>query len=125
MSVNKFHFIGRFVYDPELRTTTNDKKVTTFRLAVDEHFKRNGEHVKETSFFDVEAWESGAEVICKYFHKGDPIYVEGSAKQKTWEDSEGKKRSSVIFRAKEFHFLPTSSPKPDNNNDQDDDDAHF
>ena len=65
--LNRITMTGRLVADPELRRTQSGVSVTSFRIANDRDGK--GEE-KETDFFDVVAWRSTAEFICKYFTKG-------------------------------------------------------
>jgi single-strand DNA-binding protein len=105
--MNNCSFIGRFVRDPEIRTTSQGKKVVNFSLAISRKFKKNGskELQEEVSFPDFEAWDSGAELIHKHFVKGDSIAVESSLKTDTWESEEGKKRSKLKFRVNRFFFL--------------------
>ena len=71
--LNRITMTGRLVADPELRRTQSGVAVTSFRIANDRDFSsKEGE--KETDFFDVVAWRSAAEFICKYFTKGRDVY---------------------------------------------------
>jgi single-strand DNA-binding protein len=99
-------FKGNLTRDPEVRSV-GDTKVASFSLAVNERpYKKDGELVKNVSFFDFDIWAGGAEVFEKYLHKGDPVLVRATAKQDTWEDKEtGQKRSKVKFRVDDFEFL--------------------
>ena len=45
--------MGRLTADPELRTTASGVAVTTFSVAVDRRFQRQGEE-KQTDFINVE-----------------------------------------------------------------------
>lgn len=81
---------GRLVRDPELRSTQQGTSVTSFSVAVD----RPG--VKDKAdFIDCVAWRSTAEFVEKYFHKGDPIEVNGVLTSRSWEDKEGNKRKAL------------------------------
>lgn len=82
---------GRLVADPELHHTQTGVAVTSFRIANDRDFSsKAGE--KETDFFDVVAWRSAAEFICKYFTKGRLITVVGRLQTRSWTDQEKNKR---------------------------------
>lgn len=94
--------MGRLTADPELRYTPNDIPVTTFTLAVDRSFSRNGE--RQTDFLDVVAWRKTAEFVCKYFTKGQMMAVNGSIQTRTWEDKQGNKRKSVEIQADNVSF---------------------
>ena len=61
--------MGRLVADPELRHTANDIAVTSFRVAVDRSYARQGTE-RQTDFIDVVAWRQTAEFVCRYFTKG-------------------------------------------------------
>ena len=78
MAINKVIMTGRFTADPELRTTTNGTSVTSFTLAQN---KPDG----KADFFNFTAWKGTAEFICKHFHKGDGIEVEGHLSVRTYE----------------------------------------
>jgi single-strand DNA-binding protein len=102
--------LGRFVAKPELTTTAKGTNLTKFTLAFNERVKVKEEVVERSHFFDFEAWDKGAETICKYFDKGDVIVLNSvTPRQDKWEDKEtGAKRSRVIFRLNEFSFLPSN-----------------
>ena len=63
--LNRAIMMGRLCADPELKHTQTQVAVCSFRIAVDRDYSKNGD--KETDFFDVVAWRTTAEFICKYF----------------------------------------------------------
>ncbi|MBQ7645988.1 MAG: single-stranded DNA-binding protein, partial [Clostridia bacterium] len=77
MALNKIFLIGNMVADPELKQTANGIPVTSFRVAVNRKFTRQGEQ-PQTDFFDVVCWRQQAEFVCKYFPKGKQILIIGS-----------------------------------------------
>lgn len=112
-------FIGRLVQDVVVKEV-GGSKVANFPLAVSRNFKKkDGSNEKDTDFLDFEIWDSGAETFAKYLSKGDPIMVQCSAKQETWEqtldDGTKTKRSRVRFRIEKFEFI-SSKPKQNNDN---------
>lgn len=108
--MNKCIFLGNLTSDPELKTingANKDVQVVTFRLAMNNSYKnkQTGEIVKQATFLDFEAWDTGAATIAKHFAKGDRMLVESEARVETWEDKEtGQKRSKVKFRVTRFYF---------------------
>jgi single-stranded DNA-binding protein len=106
--MNKCIFIGNFVHDPRLNTHTKENHqvvFTNFKLAVQHKFKKgNGETGSITSYLNFEAWDSGAEVICSRFKKGDRIWIEAMAK--TYRDKEDTSKSNTVFRVESFEFIP-------------------
>lgn len=102
--MNKTLLIGRLAADPELRQTGSGIEVTSFTIAVDRPFQKDGE--KETDWIDIVAWRKTAEFICKYFQKGSPIVIEGTIQTRNWEDKNGNKRKSVEILAENVEFVP-------------------
>lgn len=104
---------GRLTADPELRHTQNDIAVTSFTLAVDRSYVRQGaEH--QADFIDVVCWRGTAEFVCKYFTKGQLVAVEGSIQSRTYTDSNGNKRKVVEVLANQVHFAEPKRSSADN-----------
>lgn len=92
--LNNAVIMGRLVADPELRTTGSGISVTSFTVAVDRRYARQGEE-RQTDFIDVIAWRQNAEFISKYFRKGSMIAIQGYIQTRTYEDKNGNKRKAV------------------------------
>ena len=101
--LNSAIIMGRLVADPELRTTGNGNSVTTFTVAVDRRFVRQGEE-RQTDFIDVVAWRQTAEFVSRYFRKGSMIAVQGSIQTRMYEDKNGNKRKAVEIVADNASF---------------------
>lgn len=101
--LNNAVIMGRLVADPELRTTGNGNSVTTFTVAVDRRFVRQGEE-RQTDFIDVVAWRQTAEFVSRYFRKGSMIAVQGSIQTRMYEDKNGNKRKAVEIVADNASF---------------------
>lgn len=101
--------MGRLVADPELRHTSNGISVTSFTIAVDRSYVKAGTE-RQTDFIDVVSWRSNAEFVCKYFHKGQLVAVQGSIQTRTYTDKDGNKRKAVEIVADNVHF---AEPKRD------------
>jgi single-strand DNA-binding protein len=100
-SINQVILMGRLTRDPEVRTTTTGKTITSFSLAVD----RGGQE-DAADFFDVTAWEKLGELVSQYLTKGRRCLVQGRLRQDSWDDKEtGKKRSKVAVVATDVTFL--------------------
>lgn len=99
---------GRLTRDPELRTTTSGKQVTSFTLAV------NGYSESDTSFIEVVAWNKTAEVVASYTHKGDLLTVSGRLQQRKYEDKSGNSRSVIEIIAQDVQ-LPPKGEQPASN----------
>ena len=101
--LNNAVIMGRLVAQPELKTTGSGISVTSFTVAVDRRFNKQGEE-KQADFIDVIAWRQSAEFVCKYFSKGSMIAVQGSIQTRTYEDKNGNKRKAVEIVAENVSF---------------------
>lgn len=107
-SINQVILMGRLTRDPEVRTTTTGKTITSFSIAVD----RGGQD-DQADFFDITAWEKLGELVSQYLSKGRRCLVQGRLRQDSWDDKEtGKKRSKVEVVATDVTFL--DGPSGDN-----------
>ena len=95
--------MGRLVADPELRTTTTGISVTSFTVAVDRGYVRQGEE-RQTDFINVVAWRQTADFVTRYFRKGSMIAVQGSIQTRSYEDKQGNKRTAVEVVADNVSF---------------------
>ena len=96
--MNVVTLIGNLATDVELKELANDKKLATFRLAVD----RPGEGA---DFVGVATWDRQAEVCAQYLKKGAKIAVDGRLRSRSWEDPDGNRRSAVEVVANRIQFL--------------------
>ena len=95
--LNNIAIAGRFVRDPELRRTATGKAVASFTLAVD----RDGEGC---DFIPCVAWEATAERIANYFYKGKMALVQGRLQQRSYETTDGKKRTAYEVVVGRIYF---------------------
>ena len=106
VSINKVMLSGRLTRDPELRYTPSGVAVITFSLALNRRYKdQSGEWKEEVSFVNVVAWQRQAELVSEYLKKGSAAFVEGRLQSRSWETSEGSKRSVLEVRAERIQFL--------------------
>lgn len=101
--LNSAVIMGRLVADPELRTTGTGISVTSFTVAVDKRFAKQGEE-RGTDYIDVVAWRQTADFVTRYFHKGSMIAVQGSIQTRLYEDKNGNKRKAVEIVADNVSF---------------------
>lgn len=105
---NKAILIGRLTADPELKQTGSGVHVTGFSIAVDRRFSGKDAE-KKADFININAWRQQAEFVCKYFHKGDAIGIEGSIQTRNYEDKSGNKRTAVEVQADNVFFVGSKS----------------
>ena len=94
--VNNLTIVGNLTRDPELRFTPAGNPVASFGIAVNRSWQNSsGEWVEETNFFEVTAWNNLAENCAESLSKGDRVIVSGRLNWRSWENSDGTKRSKV------------------------------
>ncbi|MBQ7580330.1 MAG: single-stranded DNA-binding protein [Clostridia bacterium] len=92
--LNNVVIMGRLTADPELRQTASGIEVTSFSVAVDRGYVRQGEE-RQTDFINCVAWRQSAKFITSYFHKGSMIAITGSLQTRNYEDKTGAKRTAT------------------------------
>jgi single-strand DNA-binding protein len=98
--------IGRLGGDPSMRYTPAGQSVTSFSVATDRQYTKDGQTVKDTVWFKVTAWGKLAETCNNYLQKGKLVLVEGRLSEpKIWTDNEGKPRASLELTAETVKFL--------------------
>lgn len=113
--MNKVILAGRMVAEPELKTTLSGIETTTFRVAVNCDYVKQGKE-RKADFFNIVAWRQTAVFICKYFHKGDGINLVGNLQSRQYEAKDGSNRYvvEVVVESVEFPL----NKKSDNNTAQ-------
>jgi len=106
--LNTVALMGRLTADPELRHTPNDIAVTTYTLAVNRSYVKQGAE-RQTDFIDVVAWRNTAEFICRYFKKGQMMAVQGSIQTRTYLDKEGRNRKVFEILADNVYFTESKT----------------
>ena len=115
-SFNKVILMGRLTAAPELKQTQSGTAVTSFTLAVDRRYAKEGQE-KQTDFITVVAWKGTAEFICKYFGKGSAILICGELQTRSWEQ-DGQKRYATEVVASEVSFCEAKKNSEGNNTPQ-------
>lgn len=111
-SLNKVTLIGNLGNDPEIRSTSGGNKVANFSVATSRQWNSaSGEKQEKTEWHKCIAWNQGArgtglaDIIEKYVHKGDKIYVEGRIEYRQYEDKEKQTRYVTEINVREILLL--------------------
>lgn len=114
MSVNKVILIGNVGKEPDVRYFDGGVAVASFPLATTErgYTLPNGTQVPErTDWHNIVLWKGLAQVVEKYVHKGDKLYIEGKLRPRTYEDQNGQRKYVVEIYAESMEML---SARPSN-----------
>ena len=102
--MNKVILLGRLTRDPETRyTQTSNMQVTSFTLAVNRRFVKQGEE-RQADFINCVAWNKTAEFVSKYFKKGQQVGVIGRIQTRNYDDEQGTKHYITEVIAEEVYF---------------------
>jgi single-strand DNA-binding protein len=106
--------MGRITRDIELRQTPNGTATTSFTIAVNRRFAKEGQQTAD--FINCVAWRSTAEFISKYFSKGSMIAVIGSMQSRSWDGQDGKKQFTTEVLVDEAYFTGEKKETPSEGN---------
>lgn len=95
MSDSNVTIVGNLTRDPELRFTAAGRGVCSLGVAVSRRYQVNNDWKEETSFFNVTVWGQLGENAAASLVKGARVIVTGRLEQRSYEDKEGNKRSTI------------------------------
>lgn len=101
---NKVILVGSLGKAPEMSKTTNGMTIAKFSLATTKKVK--GE--KQTQWHNLVAFDKLAEIIQKYTHKGDKLFVIGELKYDSWDKQDGTKGYMTNIVVNEIELLGNS-----------------
>lgn len=102
--------IGKAGKDAEMKFLASGTAITSFSVAVDRSYKKDGETVKKTIWYRVSVFGKFAEV-CKDIGKGDRLLVVGTLTPdenggpRIWQKADGSSGSSFEVNASTVRFL--------------------
>lgn len=111
--MNKVILLGRLTKDTELLTSSNDKFVGKFTLAVPRKFAKEGEE-RKTDFINIVSFGKLAEFAGKFFKKGQQVLVCGRLEINQYEDEQGEKLYITQIIAEELDFADSKKDKDEN-----------
>lgn len=104
---NNVIITGRLTADPELKKTESGLSLCVFTIANEIGY---GEK-KTAHFIPVVAWKNQAEVVAKYFKKGNLIGIEGQLQMHKYKDKEGKSHTTYEVVASSVQFIDSKSSR--------------
>jgi len=110
--MNKVNLVGRPTKDPELKFAQGTgTAVTTFTIAVNRRFKREGQ--PEADFMPVVVFGKSAEACANYTAKGKLLSVSGSIQTRNYEAKDGNRKYVTEIIADEVNFIEWASKSKD------------
>lgn len=96
--------VGNLTADPELRFSPSGVAVADFTIAsTPRRFDKTANEWKdgETLFVRCSIWREAAENVAESLRKGMRVIAVGNLVQRSWEDRDGNKRTSVELQVEE------------------------
>lgn len=119
MSLNKVMLIGNVGRDPEVRYIEAGVATATLSLATSTpgYTLPSGTQVPErTEWHRVLLFRRLAEIVERYVHKGDKLYIEGSLRTRSYTDKLGKTKYVTEIWAENMEMLTpratSGAPQP-------------
>ncbi|MBR4296998.1 MAG: single-stranded DNA-binding protein [Bacteroidaceae bacterium] len=110
MSLNKVMLIGNVGKEPEVRYIDEGVATAVVSLATNTngYTLPNGTVVPErTEWHRVLLWRKQAELVEKYVHTGDKLYIEGELRTRSYTDKQGRTHNITEVWANTIELLST------------------
>ena len=115
MSVNRVILIGNVGQDPRVKYFDTGSAVATFPLATTDrgYTLANGTQIPErTEWHNIVASNRLAEIVDKYVHKGDKLYLEGKIRTRSYSDQSGAMRYITEIYVDYMEMLSSKGANP-------------
>ncbi|WP_298951691.1 single-stranded DNA-binding protein [uncultured Alloprevotella sp.] len=112
MSLNKVLLIGNVGREPEIHYVKDGVCTASLSLATSTpgYTLSSGTQVPErTEWHRVLLWRRMAEIVEKYVHKGDKLYIEGELRTRNYTDKKGVTRYVTEIWAEKLELLTPKS----------------
>ena len=97
--------IGTLCQEVETKPTQSGC-IFTNSIAVN---KKDSQGNQKTTFIALKAWNGTAELIAKWYSKGDDIVISGELNDEVWQDQQsGQDRRKTYFYVNQVHFVRTA-----------------
>ncbi len=94
-NMNTVAMVGHLTHDAECRHTDSGYVITTFALAVNRSYKKDGEVKTEVYYFNCTIFGKFGEAVSSYLKKGTKVAVTGSLRQARKKDEQGNTKSWI------------------------------
>lgn len=113
-SLNKVMLIGNVGAEPEVRSTAAGTKLAKVSLATSRSWQGHDDRTHEkTEWHRLTFWDRLADVVERYVHKGDRLYVEGRIEYSTTQADDGTDRYWTDITVRELVMLGSPAGRRD------------
>ena len=121
---------GRLTRDAEVRTTSQDKQVVNFSVAINDSYRnKQGERIEQTTYFDCSYWISPN--VALLLTKGTLVELSGRVSPRAWTGTDGEPRAGLNFHTSQIKLhgggkkSETAQATTSTNNNKAEDDLPF
>ena len=104
--MNKAIIVGNLTRDPEKKALPSGIGVTSFALATNRVWMKDGQKQESTDYHNVVVFGRQADTCAQYLKKGQSVMVEGRIQTRSWDDADGKKNYRTEIVADRVQFGP-------------------
>lgn len=98
---------GRLTKDAQVYTTSQDKQVVNFTIAVNDSYRnKQGQRVEQTAYFDCAYWVTPN--VAPMLTKGSLVELSGRVSARAWEGKDGQPRAGLNFHTSQIKFYGSS-----------------
>ena len=121
---------GRLTRDAEVRTTSQQKQVVNFSVAINDSYRnKQGERIEQTTYFDCSYWISPN--VALLLTKGTLVELSGRVSTRAWTGNDGELRAGLNFHTSQIKLhgggkkSETAQATTSTNNNKAEDDLPF
>ncbi len=101
------NIIGRLTRDAEVRTTSQDKQVVNFSVAINDSYRnKQGERIEQTTYFDCAYWLSAK--VATLLTKGTLVELIGRVSTRAWVSKDGEPKAGLNFHTSNIKLFGRS-----------------
>ena len=98
---------GRLTRDAEVRTTSQQKQVVNFSVAINDSYRnKQGERIEQTTYFDCSYWITPN--VAKILTKGSLVELSGRVSARAWTGNDGEIRAGLNFHTSQIKLHSSS-----------------
>ena len=92
---------GRLTRDAEVRTTSQQKQVVNFSVAINDSYRsKKGERIEQTTYFDCSYWITPN--VAKILTKGSLVELSGRVTARAWTGNDGEAHAGLNFHTSQI-----------------------
>ena len=92
---------GRLTRDAEVRTTSQQKQVVNFSVAINDSYRnKQGERIEQTTYFDCSYWITPN--VAKILTKGSLVELSSRVTARAWTGNDGEAHAGLNFHTSQI-----------------------